>query len=92
MKTLSRVAIALSLCTALFAGPAMAETVKQEKAEHPRIAKAIHELEDAIKYLEEAPHDFGGHKAAALESSKKAVEDLRAALAYRAVQDTKKGK
>lgn len=92
MKTLSRVAIALSLCTALFAGPALAEGVKAEKAEHPRIAKAIHELEDAIKYLEEAPHDFGGHKAAAVESSKKALEDLRAALAYRAVVDTKKGK
>lgn len=30
---------------------------------HPRIAKAILELEDAVKYLEAAPHDFGGHKA-----------------------------
>jgi hypothetical protein len=92
MKTLSRMAVALSLCTALFAGPALAEGMKGEKAEHPRIAKAIHELEDAIKYMEEAPHDFGGHKAAALESSKKAVADLKEALAYRAAVDTKKGK
>ncbi len=92
MKTLTRLGFALSLCTALIAGPAFAEGMKEEKVEHPRIAKAIKELEDAVKYMEAAPHDFGGHKAAAIESSKKAIEELRAALAFRAVQDTKKGK
>ena len=51
-----------------------AETVKQEAAEHPRIAKAISELEEAIKYLEAAPHNFGGHKA-------KAIADSRASTA-----------
>ena len=51
---------------------------------HPRIAKAIHELEDAIAYMEVAPHDFGGHKVAAIRDSRVAIEQLRKAMAYRA--------
>jgi hypothetical protein len=43
---------------------AAAQNVHSETEHHPRIAKAIHELEDAI--AEAAPHDFGGHKAAAI--------------------------
>ncbi len=58
--------------------------VAEEKAEHPRIAKAIRELEDAIAYMEAAPHDFGGHKAEAIRASRDAVVQLRKALAYRA--------
>jgi alpha-D-ribose 1-methylphosphonate 5-triphosphate synthase subunit PhnL len=69
---------------------AQAETVKQEAAEHPRIVKAIHELEDAIKYLEAAPHTFGGHKAKAIADSRSAVVQLKEALKYRAIQDSKK--
>ena len=67
-----------------------AETVKQEAAEHPRIAKAISELEEAIKYLEAAPHNFGGHKVKAIADSRAAVVQLKEALKYRAVQDNKK--
>jgi hypothetical protein len=75
-----------------FAAPrvAHAETIREEKAEHPRIAKAIEELHEAVKYLEAAPHDFGGHKAEAIEASKRAIEQLKLALAYRAAVDTKK--
>lgn len=54
---------------------------------HPRIAQAIRNLEDAINYMENAPSDFGGHKAAALNASRAAVNELRAALAFRARQD-----
>jgi hypothetical protein len=54
---------------------------------HPRIAKAIREHEDAIAYLEAAPHDFGGHKAAAIRDSRAAIEQLRRAMAYRARED-----
>jgi hypothetical protein len=60
-----------------------------EKAMHPRIAKAIHTLEDAIDYMQKAPHDFGGHRADAVEASKHAVEQLRLALAYRGGSDHK---
>jgi hypothetical protein len=60
----------------------------QSEAEmHPRIARAIHDLEDAIAYMQAAPNDFGGHKGAALDASRAAVNELRAALAFRARQD-----
>jgi hypothetical protein len=60
----------------------------QSEAEmHPRIARAIHDLEDAIAYMEAAPDVFGGHKGAALNASRAAVSELRAALAFRARQD-----
>jgi hypothetical protein len=59
-----------------------------ERASHPRIARAIHSLEDAIAYMEHAPHDFGGHKAEAIAASRAAVVQLKLALAYRAGRDT----
>lgn len=71
---------------------AHAESVAQEAAEHPRIVNAIRELEEAIKYLEAAPHNFGGNKAAAIQSCRAAVQQLTQALKFRAKQDTKRGK
>jgi hypothetical protein len=62
---------------------------KTEAGEHPRIRKAIHEMEDAIDYMEKAPHDFGGHKAAAIQDTKNAIKSLRLALEYRAKADNK---
>ena len=69
-----------------------AENARQEAGEHPRIARAIQELEEAIKYMEAAPHDFGGHKAKAIEASRAAVQELREALRFRAKQDTRMGR
>lgn len=66
---------------------AQAQTVRTEAANHPRIAAAIRELEGAIAYMQRAPHDFGGHKAAAIRDSQAAIVELRAALAYRAQKD-----
>jgi hypothetical protein len=62
---------------------------QSEKAMHPRIAAAINQLQDAMKYMEAAPHDFGGHKAAAMQASRDAIVQLKLALAYRAKQDHK---
>lgn len=90
-----RLVLPVLLGTAMIAG-GVTETVRaqqtprSERAEHPRIAAAIRELEDAIKYMEAAPHDFGGHKAAAIQSSRQALQDLRKALAYRARQDNQR--
>jgi hypothetical protein len=70
--------------TLISVAAAAEESVREEAREHPRIAKAIHELEEAIRYMEAAPHDFGGHKAQALADSRAAVVSLRRALAYRA--------
>jgi len=47
-------------------------------------------MEDAIDYMEKAPDDFGGHKAQAIEDTKKAVQSLKLALQYRAKQDNKR--
>jgi hypothetical protein len=61
--------------------------IGREAQEHPRIAAAIHELEEAIRYMEAAPHDFGGHKAKAIQASRAAIRQLRQALAYRAERE-----
>jgi hypothetical protein len=74
----------LALSALAFTLPARADDMRDEMREHPRIVKAIHELQDAVKYMEEAPHDFGGHKAEAIEASRRAIEQLRKALRYRA--------
>ena len=84
--------LTLGLATAFVPAVSRAENVVEETAEHPRIAKAIRELEDAIRYMEEAPHNFGGHKQAAINASRQAVKQLNEAMRYRAKQDTKQGR
>lgn len=85
-----KLALALST-TALLVTAAMpaanAQTMRMEAAEHPRIVRAIQNLEDSIAYMEAAPHDFGGHKVAAIQASRAAIAELRAALAFRAQMD-----
>ena len=72
---------------ALLGAGGMMLYAQNERAEHPRIARAINDLEDAIRYMDAAPHDFGGHKAEAIRASREAVRQLRFALAYRARED-----
>jgi hypothetical protein len=82
--------IALSTClllASLDATIANAQNIRTEAEAHPRIAQAIRDLEDAIAYMEAAPNDFGGHKGAAINASRAAVNELRASLAFRAQQD-----
>jgi hypothetical protein len=84
--------LALAVSTGLlFATAAIptanAQNMRSEAAAHPRIVRAIENLEDAIAYLEAAPNDFGGHKGAAIQASRAAVAELRASLAFRAQQD-----
>jgi len=67
----------------------MTLSAQNERAMHPRIAKAIEALRDAREYMEHAPHDFGGHKVAAIRSTDSAIRDLQFALAYRAGADHK---
>jgi hypothetical protein len=65
-------------------------TAQNERAMHPRIAKAIEALKDARAYMEAAPHDFGGHKAEAIRATDDAIRQLNLALQYRAKEDRKK--
>jgi len=62
---------------------------QNERALHPRIAKAIEALKDARVYMQEAPHDFGGHKEVAIRASDEAIRQLNLALAYRAGRDSR---
>jgi hypothetical protein len=85
-----KLAIALStglLVASLAAPAANAQTMRSEAAAHPRLVRAIENLEDAIAYLEAAPHNFGGRKAAAIQAARVAIGELRASLAFRAEQD-----
>ena len=85
-----KLAIALStglLFASLSAPSVSAQTMGSEAAAHPRIVRAIQNLEDAVAYLESAPDNFGGHKAAAIQASRAAIGELRASLAFRAQQD-----
>jgi hypothetical protein len=59
---------------------------KQEKHEgkekHPAIRAAIQALEKAKYDLNHASHDFGGHRAEALEACDNAIKQLKEALEY----------
>jgi hypothetical protein len=54
-----------------------ANTEPQER--HPRIHSAMEALRDAQEYLRAAPHDFCGHKAAAMKANEAAIQQLRLA-------------
>lgn len=60
---------------------------QNERMMHPRIARAIHSLKDAVEYMQAAPHDFGGHKQDAIRASNEAIEQLQKALQYRGHED-----
>src|ERR1044071_3045239 len=42
------------------------EEFKEELKEHPRIARSLVELHVTKEHLKNAPHDFGGHRVAAI--------------------------
>lgn len=50
---------------------------------HPRLVKAIEAMRDARAYMQEAPHDFGGHKAEAIRATDEAIRQLELARGYR---------
>ena len=55
----------------------------REREYHPRLVRAIESLRDAKVYLEEAPHDFGGHKREAIRAVNEAIRQLEFARGYR---------
>ena len=72
---------------ALMTAGAWTVSAQNERAMHPRIAAAIEALKDAKAYMQAAPHDFGGHREAALKASDAAIRQLNLALAYRGEKD-----
>jgi hypothetical protein len=79
LKFISGMVVGAMLCVGTFTLSA-----QNERAMHPRIAAAIDALKDARAYMAEAPHDFGGHKDAAIRACDNAIRQLQFALAYRA--------
>lgn len=49
---------------------------------HPEIREALEALQNARNHLGHGAHDFGGHRAAALNLTNQAIEQCRAALRY----------
>jgi hypothetical protein len=49
---------------------------------HPAIHAAVRALEHARIELQNAEHDFGGHRVAALKECDSALTELKAALQY----------
>jgi len=76
MKFFLGIALGCLLC-----GGAWTLSAQNERAMHPRIARAIEALRDARAYMAEAPHDFGGHKADAIRATDEAIRQLNFALA-----------
>ena len=68
----------------------MSLSAQPERAMHPRISAAISALQDARAYLKAAPHDFGGHREAAMRSTGEALRDLNEALRFRGREDRKR--
>lgn len=62
-------------------------TIRSEEMAHPRLVQAIHQMREALKELREAPHDFGGNKAAAIRDTEQAIHSLKKALYYRLKMD-----
>jgi hypothetical protein len=62
--------------------PAVAQADEKEKERHPRIHKALEELREARKELKDADHDFGGHRAEAVEAIDVAIKQLELALKF----------
>jgi hypothetical protein len=63
--------------------------MQAEEKKHPNVAKSMHDLEDAMAHLHNAPDDFGGNKAQAEADLKQAWISLRKALYYRICQDAR---
>ncbi len=67
----------------LASGPAAPQAGGGERQEmHPEIRAALRHLNQARESLAHAAHDFGGHRAKALELTDSAIRECREALEY----------
>jgi len=71
--------VAILMLPVVFAPAVQAEPWHER---HPEIHKALHALENAKQDLQQAKHDFGGHRDAALQACDAAIVQLREVLKY----------
>ncbi|HEV3459431.1 MAG TPA: hypothetical protein VHG32_23015 [Thermoanaerobaculia bacterium] len=86
-RNVARLLLLASLVVLPLTVTASSARAGEERREHPRLSQAITALQGAIAELQAAPHDFGGHRAEAVEACKAAVVQLRRALQYRAANE-----
>ncbi|HTS44422.1 MAG TPA: hypothetical protein VMH01_08510 [Puia sp.] len=67
--------------------PNEVQLMRVEEDRHPNITKSMHDVENALNHLHNAPDDFGGHKAQAEADLKQAWISLRKALYFRIYED-----
>ena len=67
---------------ALGASALAAATEAEGKELHPHIHHAIEALREARQYLKGEAHDFGGHRAKAIELIDKTIEQLELCRRY----------
>ncbi|HWX56059.1 MAG TPA: hypothetical protein VN176_15830 [Verrucomicrobiae bacterium] len=78
---MSLITLAPAVMTAAPAAKPVAAPVPPPER-HPHIRAAIRELQEAKRELEAADHDFGGHRAEAVEAVNNAIRQLQEALKY----------
>ncbi|MBZ5525788.1 MAG: hypothetical protein LAP21_26500 [Acidobacteriia bacterium] len=71
MKTLSRLLV-LAMLAGIFSVPVIKATTDDDE-DQPRMEAALRALREAEKQLAEAKHDKGGHRVAALRSTREAI-------------------
>lgn len=62
-------------------------TIQSEEAAHPRLVKALHEMQAALAELTTAQSTFGGNKARAISDLRGAIHSTKKALYYRLNMD-----
>jgi hypothetical protein len=71
---------AVPVLAANTAPPAANKPGKAAKGEHPRLQAALKHLQRTKQELTNAPHEFGGHRAKALQAVDTAIAEVNEAL------------
>jgi hypothetical protein len=80
--------IALTLALGLVAGGSFVSPASGRENEHEHehghghMRAALEQLRSAKKSLEQAAHDFGGHRAKALDLTKKAIDEVEDGIKF----------
>jgi hypothetical protein len=88
MGELSRRAFAKVAATGVLAGGVLTWMVgalraaPERRERHPHIHRALEELRETRRELKDAAHDFGGHRAEALEAVDVAIRQLEVCLKF----------
>jgi hypothetical protein len=62
--------------------PAPAPAKWQAPERHPELRKAMHALQNARTFLQNADRDFGGHRTKAVEACDRAIKEIHEAFKF----------